>query len=469
MMLLILSLLLLGLLMAFDALLHARTSQAAIAWIFSLTSVPYLAIPSYLVFGRHRFQVYVEARQSALQTVRAQSEKLKTNNQSYTVDSSEMTDSMRSVESLGRMPILRGNEIGLLIDGEITFESIFAGVDEAKKYILVQFYIVHDDNLGRRLNAKLIEQAQKGIQVYFLYDEIGSHKLPKNYLQGLRDAGVKTSAFNTRKGRRNRFQINFRNHRKIVVVDGNTAWLGGHNVGDEYLGKDPHFGPWRDTHVKVKGPAALEAQLSFVEDWYWATEEIPPLSWQSTPAKDGDTKALILPTGPADQFETATLMFMETINQAKNRVWIASPYFVPDLGMIHTLQLAALRGVDVRILIPAKADNLLVHFAAHTNFATLLESEVKIYRYNEGFLHQKVILIDEATSVVGTANFDNRSFRLNFEVSTFVFSEKFNQVVKTMLEQDFARSCQVTLEDSLSDSLWFRLKVRASNLFSSVL
>jgi cardiolipin synthase len=138
MMLLILSLHLLGLLMAFDALLHARTSQAAIAWIFSLTSVPYLAIPSYLVFGRHRFQVYVEARQSALQTVRAQSEKLKTNNQSYTVDSSEMTESMRSVESLGRMPILRGNEIGLLIDGEITFESIFAGVDEAKKYILVQ-------------------------------------------------------------------------------------------------------------------------------------------------------------------------------------------------------------------------------------------------------------------------------------------------------------------------------------------
>jgi cardiolipin synthase A/B len=253
------------------------------------------------------------------------------------------------------------------------------------------------------------------------------------------------------------------------VVDGHAAWVGGHNVGDEYLGVDPKFGNWRDTHVRIEGPAALATQLSFVEDWHWATGTLLELDWTPQPSADGSVPVLIVPTGPADELESAGLMFIHAINSAKERIWIASPYFVPDEAVIAALQLAGLRGVDVRILIPAKPDHLLVYMAAFSYFDDAGSTGVKFYRYQDGFLHEKAMLIDHEAATIGTANFDNRSFRLNFEITAVMGGPEFAAQVETMFEQDFARSTPVGKGEYTDRSFPFRLGVRLSRLASPLL
>jgi cardiolipin synthase len=313
-----------------------------------------------------------------------------------------------------------------------------------------------------------MERARAGIRVYFLFDEVGSHDLPKAYLRELEAAGIEVSAFNTRKGPGNRFQLNFRNHRKVVVVDGKVAWVGGHNVGDEYLGLDPKFGHWRDTHVRIEGPSALGAQLSFAEDWYWATDRRVDVTWEPTASNRGDLPVLILPSGPADEYETANLMFVHAINLATERIWIASPYYVPDRPVITALQLAAMRGVDVRILIPDEPDHLAVYLAAFTYLDEAGQSGVRFYRYQDGFLHQKVMLVDHSLATVGTANFDNRSFRLNFEITAAVSDTDFAAQVQDMLEKDFDRSRLMSPGEYDAKPWWFRFAAKVARLTAPV-
>jgi cardiolipin synthase len=366
-------------------------------------------------------------------------------------------------------PYLNGNHVELLVDGKATFDSIIAGIDAAQRYILFQFFIVHDDDIGRRIKKHLIAKASEGVRVCFLYDEIGSHDLPAAYKNELRAAGAEVYDFHTRKGRGNRFQINFRNHRKIVVVDGRLAWIGGHNVGDEYLGRDPKFGHWRDTHIKIEGPSAIAAQLSFMEDWFWAKGPSEyDLKWTPAPSPTGNQRVLIVPTGPADELETASLMFHHAINTAEKRIWIASPYFVPDDAVLAALQLAGLRGVDVRILIPDKPDHLLVYLAAFSYFEDAGRTGVRFFRYMDGFLHEKVMLIDDGVATVGTANFDNRSFRLNFEITTVVADQAFAAQVEAMFREDFSKSREMEKGAFDKKNAAFKLAVRLARLTSPV-
>jgi cardiolipin synthase len=319
------------------------------------------------------------------------------------------------------------------------------------------------------LQSKLIQKAKENVKVYFLYDEIGSHKLPQSYLRDMQIAGIVTSAFHTTKGKTNRFQLNFRNHRKIVVVDGKIAYVGGHNVGDEYLGKHPKFGAWRDTHVKIEGPAVQCIQFCFVEDWYWATKGIPELNWEPCRVADGRENALVIASGPADRLETCGLMFVQAINEARERIWIASPYFVPDLQILSALKLAALRGVDVRILLPEKADHRTVYLASFSYYQNTLPIGIKIYRYTAGFMHQKVFLIDSRCAAVGTANLDNRSFRLNFEITLLNYDSLFIKEVETMLSNDFDRSQPATMDDYTHRPFLFKLAVRSARLLAPIL
>jgi cardiolipin synthase len=457
----------LGFLSSIHSIMSTRTSQGAIAWAVSLNTFPYVAVPAYWILGRSKFQGYVTARQQGDLEVQ------------YIVESAgrEIADVVvdvppdgpaRAAVQLAELPAVRGNTVKLLIDGEETFSSIFEGIEAAEDYVLVQFFIVKDDGLGRELQSRLIAKAREGVRVYFLYDEVGSYKLPRRYINELREAGVNAAAFHSRKGPRNRFQINFRNHRKIVVADGHTAWIGGHNVGDEYLGKG-ELGPWRDTHLKIEGPAALAAQLSFYEDWHWATDEIPVFGWTPQHISEDGVDTLIIPSGPADRLETAGLMFVHAINSAQKRIWIASPYFVPDEAVMSALLLAGLRGVDVRILIPDQPDHLLVYLAAFSYFDEAGSTGVKFYRYSEGFLHQKAVIIDDRVSAIGTANFDNRSFRLNFEITAFVADEEFAAEVEKMFLDDFERSRQMQPGDYDDRSFWFKLAVRLARLTSPLL
>jgi cardiolipin synthase len=457
-----------GLLSSIHAIMTTRTEQGAIAWAVSLNTFPYVAVPAYWVLGRSRFQGYVAARRGEMGEIAGQKAAATEDVRRFVLPTEQISPAARAAVGLAGLPFLRGNAVELLVDGDATFASILEGIDSAEEYILFQFFIVHDDRIGREVKQRLIDRARAGVRVYFLYDEVGSHDLPSAYKDELRAAGIEVYDFHTQKGPRNRFQLNFRNHRKVVVVDGKVAWVGGHNVGDEYLGRDPKFGHWRDTHVRIEGPAALGAQVSFAEDWYWATERWLDLQWTPAPSSDGDIPILVLPSGPADELETANLMFVHAINSAQERIWIASPYFVPDRPVITALQLAGLRGVDVRILIPDKADHLGVYLAAFSYLDEATSTGVKLYRYQDGFLHQKVMLIDDSVATVGTANFDNRSFRLNFEITAIVADRNFAAEVEAMLEQDFSKSRVMSRDEYDRKPWYFRFGVELARLTAPV-
>ncbi len=457
----------LGVISSFHALMSTRTSQGAIAWIVSLNTMPLVSVPAYWVFGRNKFQGYVTLRQRLALKSEDELDEIRLRMEPYVRDFDDEHGGARATERLAQLPYFDHNAVELLIDGEATFDSILSGIDEAENYILVQFYIVRDDELGRKLKNRLIAKVKQGVEVWFLYDEIGTRKID-GYVKDLREAGVLVSPFHSTQGGGNRFQLNFRNHRKIVVVDGKAGWVGGHNVGNEYLGKDPKFLNWRDTHMKIVGPSVLQLQLSFVEDWRWAKNEELALAWDLIPAEEGNASVLILPTGPADRLESCSLMYQQAIHSARERVWIASPYFVPDEGVMAALHLAELRGVDVRVIIPEKPDSKMVYFSAYAFVGELIKSGIKIYRYEPGFLHEKVFLVDDRLAGVGTANFDNRSFRLNFEVTALVVDEKFVSEVEGMFKQDFANSRLMTKEGVEEKPGWFKVLSRASYLAAPV-
>jgi cardiolipin synthase len=467
-----------GMVLAAHAALFGRTSQGAIAWALSLIFFPYAAVPLYLVFGRKKFYGYVEARRQGDRRIDHVADAVLAALRPAQAQLPEAADRVAVLQNLAYFPFTRGNCGRLLVDGRQTFDEIFAAIDGAQECLLVQFFIVRDDATGRALQERLIRRAAAGVRVYFLYDEIGSIRLPTAYTARLRQAGVHVQRFNTRRGWRNRFQINFRNHRKIVVADGRVAYVGGHNVGDEYLGLSRRFGHWRDTHVEVAGPAALAVQWSFLEDWHWATgtlldlppaafaPPLPPGEGRDGAGADGD--AIVISSGPADDVNTCTLMFLALISAARHRLWITSPYFVPDETVYDALQLAALRGVDVRIMLPAKPDHLLVYLSAFSYLESAENVGVKFYRYRAGFLHQKVLLVDDDLAAVGTANLDNRSMRLNFELTVLFADRQFAAGVAGMLQRDFLQCDRATPGDLKRRGLTFRLAVRIARLLSPI-
>lgn len=459
-----------GWLAAIHAILSVRTAQGAVAWAVSLVTFPFVSLPLYLVFGgRTKFEGYVRARRAGNLKIQHVGVELVDRCSTELLPHAHAdSPTIRALERLARIPFTCHNKLELLINGNATFEAIFQGIESAKSYVLVQFYIVHDDELGRRLKTALMETSRQGVSVYFLCDAIGCYSLPDEYFEELRQAGVHAETFRDKRRRSRKFQLNFRNHRKIVVIDGHTAYVGGHNVGDEYLGLDPKLSPWRDTHVRVDGPAALGAQLSFVEDWNWVTSQVPELNWDPVPS--GDQPVLILPSGPADGMETCSLLYTHCIHQARSRVWIVSPYFVPDESVMGALHLAALRGADVRVVFPKMTDNPLAKLAALSYVdENATYSGIQFWLYEKGFLHQKVMLIDDELAAVGTANLDNRSFRLNFEITAISTDRKFAGEVKTMLEADLAVSTRILPAYWKRRSLPRRVAVRVARLLSPVL
>ncbi|EMI53951.1 cardiolipin synthase [Rhodopirellula sallentina] len=462
----------LGALTSIQAVMSTRTSQGAVAWAVSLNTLPYVAVPAYWGLGQSKFDGYDLLRRSehlanSEMAIRTRRE-LEEDNLLLVPQSGFEESESRLLNKLTQLPITTGNTAKLLIDGQATFDAILDNIDQAKSYVLFQFYILRDDELGQRCKEAFLKKAAQGVQVLVLYDELGSKDLSAEYINELRDGGVEIYPFNTTQGKGNRFRLNFRNHRKIVVIDGEVAFVGGHNVGDEYLGKHPTLTPWRDTHVELRGPVVLCVQTPFAEDWNWATGSLPDLNWEPKREEGGEVVAACLPTGPADTLETGTLFFLHAINSAKDRLWIVSPYFIPDEQLMSALQLAALRGVDVRILIPQNPDHLHVYLSGISYLEEAKEAGIEIYRYQPGFLHQKVWLIDDSVSLIGTANLDNRSMRLNFEVSMLMIDRVFASEVETMLEADFAKSQLATVAEYTERSLPFRFLVRVCRLLAPV-
>jgi cardiolipin synthase len=463
----------LGAVAACHAVLNTRTSQGAIAWAVSLVAVPYLTLVPYLFLGRSKFSGYVEARRLGNQRMRNLTSKLDRGALEAALEVPSRLIGRRATQALiglAGTPFVAGNRVSLLIDGTATFEAIFAAIEQAQNYVVVQFFIVEDDALGQRLSDALIAKAQAGVRVYFLFDGIGCHELPGAYVDNLRRHGVQAHAFSTTRHFVNRFQLNFRNHRKIVITDGRTAFIGGHNVSIEYLGLRPPLAPWRDTHVQVEGPAVGPIQISFVEDWYWVTGELPQVEWpEAAPTKDAGMHCQVIASGPADEQETCLLFFVAAINAATQRIWLTTPYFIPDQAVSAALRLAVLRGVDVRILIPSRRDHIVV-FAASSLYAyDAVRAGVQMYRYQPGFVHQKVVLIDDVAASVGSANLDNRSFRLNFEITLLTVDKGFAAQVEAMLNDDFALATRIERGGYRRAASWKRVAMHLARLFAPVL
>jgi cardiolipin synthase len=454
---------LLGIMLAIHAVMQPRSSQGAIAWFIALITLPIITIPLYAIFGRSHFLGYTEALRRAEASV---GDRVHAWFDQMNTMAAEPQPGLEFIETLvarlTRIPFLRANHVDLLIDGRATYDSMINAIESANSYVLVQFYIVRDDATGRRLSDALISKAHTGVRVFFLYDEIGCIKLPATYLDAMRDNGIAVSGFKTTKGRSNRFQINFRNHRKLLVVDGKTGFIGGHNLGDEYL-------KYRDTHLRIEGSAAQHIQLSFLNDWYWATRDIIPVSTEIVTAEAADQAVAIVNTGPADAAANCSILFSTLVSNARSRLWITSPYFVPDDAMALALQAAALRGVDVRIILPDRPDQVVVTLASYTYYEPMLNSGVRLFRYRDHFMHQKVILVDDTVAGVGTVNLDNRSLYLNFEATALVADADFVKQVESMLLTDLDNSDSVRCEHFDNLPWYLRVAARVARLASPLL
>jgi len=451
-----------GFLCALDSVMRARTPQGSIAWALALVFLPIVSVPLYMAFGQRRFDGKVLAHRRGRHALdRRVGEVTRATAALHSLD-----PALVSLAPLYRVPPTRGNDCELLIDGKATFDAIERAIDAAERCIAFQFYIIRDDRLGRRMAAALARARARGVRVMVLYDAIGSMHLAEGWCDRLRADGVEVRAFRTSRTALP-ININFRNHRKVVIVDGGVAFLGGLNVGDEYMGQSPAFGSWRDTHVRIAGPAALAVQLSFAEDWRWATgEELTSVDW-AVPPERGDDHVAILPTGPADELESCSLMYLHLISRAQRRLWVASPYFVPDQATFAALQLAALRGVDVRVIMPLKPDNVLVRMSALTFIPEALAAGIKAYSHTVGFMHQKVMLSDDL-ACVGTANLDNRSLRINFEISALAHGGTLSKQVEAMFHSDF-EGCHGIGARAWSGRSWiYRGACRAARLMAPI-
>ncbi len=472
----------LGFIFSIQAVMQTRTEQGAIAWAFALNTVPVLALPAWFVFGDNKVEHYGKAKRVGVEKVRPLAERLVKNLDHATanplgVDSMQgsanfhLSEVLNRLETVGSLPLMVGNSATLLVDGQATFEAILEAISSAEHYILIQFYIFREDETGKKIRDALVAKAREGVAVYHLLDNMGSMGLSQEFIESMTNEGVHLTYFMDVEGDTNRFQLNFRNHRKIVVVDGKRGFLGGLNVGDEYLGKDPKLTPWRDTHMEWRGPVVKCLQVPFAEDWLWATGDLlDQLDWEIRPEDSvGGVEALCLATGPTDPFETCAMGFLTLIDGAKDRIWIATPYFVPDDKIVTALQLAAIRGVDVRVIMPDLSDSQIVYLASFSYLKELEDAGVKFYRFQKGFLHQKVMVVDDSLSVIGSANLDNRSFRLNFEVIGIVSDLAFNKEVSQMLENDLANSIptgSAALEDR---TFLFQLLVRLARMLAPIL
>jgi len=457
-----------GILLAMRAILIARTPQSAIAWAFGLVVLPIITIPLFLIFGESRFAGYTLAGKSLSKPLDLAFESIIQHLDGYRSRfAAPFDEASRMATNLSRIPPTSGNSLELLIDGQATFDSIFAAIDSATESVWVQFFIIHDDHLGRALADHLLAAARRGVQCRVLYDQVGSKTLPASWAERLRKAGIPVESFVTNRRFGRRFQINFRNHRKLVITDARTAFVGGLNVGDEYMGRSPRFGPWRDTHLRIEGPAVAGFQLSFLEDWNYIQNEIPPFRLP-TPNPSHGGSAIVFPvaSGPTETWSLCPATYLSIINSATRRLWIASPYLVPSSPLLFAICHAAIRGVDVRIILPRMADHLLPWLSSFTYYPKLRKAGVRLWRYRPGFMHQKVLLADDDTSIVGSINMDYRSFMLNFELSAAIQDHTLASQLETMFLADFDRSDPEDLRKFEDGTLLFRLKCRTAALMS---
>lgn len=362
-----------------------------------------------------------------------------------------------------------GNQVTVLTNGHQTYAAILAALEAAEHHIHLVYFIVRADEVGRKIAAVLMAKARQGVEVRFLYDAVGCMGLPRRYLADLQAAGCQVAPFLPVRIPAISHPIHYRNHRKVVVVDGHTGFVGGINIGDEYTGKH-RTGFWRDTHLEVQGPAVHSLQRVFLRDWHFTTGSAPlGAAYFPDLQTPGDQFVHVISDDPDDDWEVILQFYLAAITAAEERLYITTPYFIPDDSLVMALQTAALSGVDVRVILPKHPDKQLVLWASHSYVEKMLRAGVRFYAYNKGFLHAKVLLIDGRIASVGTTNLDLRSFHLNFEVNAFIYDAKTTAQLEADFFADLADSEAITYEAFRQRPVWRRAAESTARLLSPLL
>lgn len=457
-------------------LLENRSPSRTVAWLMVLILLPVVGIFLYLYIGQNhkKKKTFIKKSKRDYQIL----SQLLTEQASFSENANLFQETFTDIR--GKLipllmnnthsPITVNNHSEILQNGEETFNAILKAIQSAKEHIHIEYFIIKDSKIGREIQAALIERAKAGIEVRLIYDAVGSWRLNRDFLVPLRKAGVKLHSFLPVTVPFLGNRLNYRNHRKILVIDGKIGFLGGINIGDEYLGKNKKFGFWRDTHLKIQGEAVYVLQGIFLMDWQFVSgEELDNHYYFPKQDHCGEQMIQIAASGPDSTWESIHQAYFTAINSATQRLYIMSPYLIPDEGILMALKTAAISGVDVRIILPSIPDHLTVFWASKSHFLELLQAGVKVYQYQKGFVHGKVIVADDYFTSIGTANLDIRSFHLNFEVNAFIYDEEVTKKVTADFMSDFEDSKEVTLEEYKKRPTIDRFKESLARLFSPIL
>jgi cardiolipin synthase len=449
------------------------------AWLLVLYFIPVVGFVLYLLFGRqglrkNRLFHWEDMNKIGVeQRLHEQSNRLRDGSYPFRGLITRRHKDVILMSLLNNRAILsEDNQVEIITDGEDKFNRLFRDIEAAREYIHLQYYILQNDKLGNRLIEVLTKKALEGVKVRVLYDTLGSRSLTKRFFRELRAAGGRVEAFFPSKLRFINLRLNYRNHRKLVIIDGLTGYVGGFNVGDEYLGLHPKFGYWRDTHLRIQGGAVYALQTRFILDWNQASSihdiNYSPKLYPELEAK-GNIGVQIVTSGPASKFSHIKNGYLKLIMSAQHSIYIQSPYFIPDASILDALRIAALSGVQVNIMIPDKPDHPFVYWATLSYIGELLRAGANVYHYNNGFMHAKTIVVDDEVATVGTANMDVRSFSLNFEVNAFIYDAEIARSLSQIFKQDMLVSSLLTLEEYNRRSGWVRFKEAISRLVSPIL
>ncbi|SHL94914.1 cardiolipin synthase [Chryseobacterium carnipullorum] len=423
-------------------IMDTRNTSKTLAYLMLIIFLPVLGIIIYFVFGvnyrKNKFYTFKIERNE--QVYKAVSTYIReTHHKTLESHQQQMDQFLTTVNFLynaGHSPLSQGNYAEILVNGEGKFEKVFEVLEKAVHHIHLEYYIYDNDSIGNRLADLLIKKAGQGVKVRFLYDDMGSGKIGKKLLQRLKDASIEVSPVNKITFRLLANRVNYRDHRKIIIVDGAEVFTGGINVSDKYINPNPKQ-YWRDVHLYMKGEAAFYFQFLFFSNWIFATEKIPEISqlYFTKSLEEGSSLIQTAASGPDTQ-PSIMLSTTSAILSAKKRIYIVTPYFIPVETVFNAIKQAALSGVDVRLMVPKSGDSIVVNAAAYSYYEELLENKVRVFFYKKGFIHAKTMLIDDIFSSVGTANMDVRSQELNFEVNALVFDQKINGKLQDLFRED---------------------------------
>jgi cardiolipin synthase len=457
-------------------ILEKRSPFKTAAWVLALILLPVFGVVFYLFFGQEyrKKKLYSRKGLKSLNRYRQLSfRQLRQFEQSL----KKLSPKVRMKENIIRLLLKNsnallttGNQLKLLNNANETFEAIFEAIKTASHHIHLEYYILEDDKIGNQLKELLIKKSNEGVEVRIIVDDVGSWGLGKRFLSELRQNGIEIYSFMEVRFPRLTSQVNYRNHRKIVVVDGKIGFTGGINFADRYLKGVKEIGPWRDTHLQIEGDAVNCLQVVFAADWYFVVHEnlsgkkyFPQLS------ESPGTPVQISASGPDSDWDSIGQSFFTAIAGAKNKVYIASPYLMPPLEIIYALKTAALSNVDVRILMPEKSDSIIPHWSSFSYIEELLEAGVRVFFYQNGFIHSKYIIVDEVFSTVGTTNLDFRSLETNFEVNAFIYDEKFTAELEKQFKADLQKSRELKLDEWRQRKWHFKLRESLAHLVSPLM